>query len=121
MRNLTQKQENFAKLYVELGNASEAYRRAYDTQASYASVNVKACNLLKQDNVSVRVKELQEESAKRHKITVDSLLDELEEARKAALTSETAQSSAAVTATMSKAKLLGMDKQIIDHQSSDGS
>ena len=28
---MTPKQENFARLYVETGNASEAYRRAYDT------------------------------------------------------------------------------------------
>lgn len=57
----------------------------------------------------------------RHRITVDDLLSELEEARQLAMTADTPQSSAAVTATMGKAKLLGLDKQIIDHTSSDGS
>ena len=58
---------------------------------------------------------------KRNEITVDTLLDELEEARKAALDADTAQSSAAVSATMGKARLLGLDKKIVDHMSSDGS
>ena len=42
------------------------------------------------------------------------LILELEEARKAALKAETPQSSAAVAATMGKAKMLGFDKQIIE-------
>lgn len=59
------------------------------------------------------------EIKQRHNVTVDSLLAELEEARQA-LSAETPQSSAAVAATMGKAKLVGLDKQIIDHTSSDG-
>lgn len=112
---LTQKQENFCRLFVELGNQSEAYRQAYETKAGYEVVNVNACKLLKVDKVSLRVKELRESIAMEHKITVDSLLQELEEARTIALTCETPQSSAAVTATMGKAKLCGLDKQVIDH------
>ena len=50
----------------------------------------------------------------RHEITVDTLLAELEEARKAALCAETPQTSAAVSATMGKAKLLGLDKKIVE-------
>ena len=44
--------------------------------------------------------------AKRHEISEDSLLEELEQARLAAL--ENQQASAAVAATMGKAKLCGM-------------
>lgn len=29
-RGLTPKQEKFCQLYIELGNASEAYRQSYD-------------------------------------------------------------------------------------------
>lgn len=58
---------------------------------------------------------------RRHDLTVGDLLAELEEARQAALGAENPQSSAAVAATMGKAKILGLDKQIIDHRSSDGS
>jgi len=34
---LTPKQEKFAQLYVEIGNASEAYRQAYDSKAKPAA------------------------------------------------------------------------------------
>ena len=112
---LTQKQENVCRLFVELGNQSEAYRQAYETKAGYETVNVNACKLLKNANVAQRVEELRGEIAGAHSITVESLLNELEEARTIALTCETPQSSAAVTATMGKAKLCGLDKQVIDH------
>jgi hypothetical protein len=45
-------------------------------------------------------------AAKRHEITQDSLLEELEQARQSALTNN--QASAAVAASMGKAKLCGM-------------
>ncbi|WP_054461530.1 terminase small subunit, partial [Achromobacter sp. 2789STDY5608628] len=106
---LTPKQEAFALAYVETGNASEAYRRAYDAgKMKPDSINRKAKELLDNGKITARVTELQAGHADRHKLTVDDLLRELEEARQAALTAETAQSSAAVAATMGKAKLLGM-------------
>lgn len=117
---LTQKQENFCLKYVECGNASEAYRHAYNAEKMKAStVNVKSCELLADGNISVRVAELKQEHAARHRLTVDDLLAELEEARRLALGTDAP--APAVSATMGKAKLLGMDKQIIDHTSSDGS
>lgn len=118
---LTPKQEAFALAYVETGNASEAYRRSYNAKKMKPEViAVKASELLAHGKVSVRVKELQAAHAKRHQLTVDDLLKELEEARVTALTAETAQSSAAVAATMGKAKLLGLDKQVIEHTGKDG-
>ena len=51
---------------------------------------------------------------RRHVMTVGDLLKELEEARQAALGAENPQSSAAVAATMGKAKILGLDKQIVE-------
>ncbi len=118
---LTPKQEAFALAYVETGNASEAYRRSYNAEKMKPEViAVKASELLAHGKVSVRVKELQAAHAQRHQVTVDDLLAELEQARQAALTAETAQSSAAVAATMGKAKLLGLDKQVIEHTGKDG-
>ena len=119
MANLTQKQERFAQLYVELGNASEAYRQAYTTRAKPETIHVKASELLSTDKVSVRVQELKGEVIQRHRVTVDSLMAELEEARQLALATDAP--APAVSATMGKAKLAGLDKQIIDHTSSDGS
>ena len=113
---LTAKQEAFCLAYLETGNASEAYRRAYNTKRMKpATVNRTAKELLDNPKITARLSELREPIIERHNITIDSLIAELEEARQAALTADTVQSSAAVAATMSKAKLLGMDKQIIEH------
>ena len=120
--NLTPKQDNFCRLYIELGNASEAYRQAYDADDMNDNVvGVKAHELLNNGKITVRLNQIRSEHMKRHNLTVGDLLKELEEARQAALGAENPQSSAAVAATMGKAKLLGLDKQVIDHQSSDGS
>jgi len=113
-KKLTIKQERFCKLYIELGNASDAYRQSYATKANYQSVNVRACELLKSSNVTVRIKQLQDEASKKHGITIESLLNELEQARASALAFSTPQTSAAIAATMGKAKLCGLDKQGID-------
>ena len=119
---LTIKQEAFARAYVETGNASEAYRRAYNAEnMKQESIAVRACQLLAHCKVSVMVQKLKDQVAERHAVTVDSLVNELEEARIAALTAESPQSAAAVSATMGKAKLMGLDKQILDLKSSDGS
>jgi phage terminase small subunit len=119
---LTPKQEAFCLAYLETGNASAAYRAAYDCEnMKSATVSVKAYELLGHGKIADRLSELREPIMKRHAVTVDSLLAELEEARQVALGAETPQSSAAVAATMGKAKICGLDKQIIDHQSSDGS
>jgi phage terminase small subunit len=115
MIKLTDKQEKFCQLVVELGNKAEAYRESYNTNSSAQVQSVSAQKLLDKPTISLRIEEIREKLKSKHNITVESLLKELEEARTCALTAETVQSSAAVSATMSKAKLLGMDKQIIDH------
>ncbi|HED3889404.1 TPA: terminase small subunit [Morganella morganii] len=113
---LTIKQEAFCQAYIEnKGNASEAYRTAYATGKMKAeTIHVKASELLNDGKVTVRISELQQEHRNRHDITISGLLEELEEARKAALTAETPQSSAAVAATMGKARITGLDKVVID-------
>jgi len=63
---LTPKQEKFCNLYVELGNASDAYRGAYSCSRMKATtINNKAYNLLKKAHIGARVKELQAELKKR--------------------------------------------------------
>ena len=124
MANLTPKQERFCQLYIELGNASEAYRQSYDADSmNENTVNRKAKELLDNGKITARLELIRKEHSKRHNITVDSLLIELEEARKMALDlniQEKPQVSAAVTATMGKAKLLGLDKQVIEHTGAGG-
>lgn len=119
---LTIKQEAFCQAYIETGNANEAYRRAYSTaRMKPETVNKRAHELLRKGAITGRLEQLRGELAERHKITVDTLLLELEQNRQAALQAETVQAAAATAATMGKAKLLGLDKQILDMRSSDGS
>ena len=104
---MTPKQEKFCLVYIETGNASEAYRQSYNTaKMKPETVNRTAKQLLDNRKIAARLDELREEHAKRHEITVDTLVAELEEARKLAF--ETDKAAAAVQATMGKAKLLGL-------------
>ena len=106
---MTPKQEQFARLYVETGNASEAYRQAYNADnMKPETVTNEAYKLLQDPDISAMVDGLKEEARQRHAVTVDDLLSELEQARAAALAAPTPQSSAAVSATMGKAKMLGL-------------
>lgn len=111
---LTPKQENFCLAYLETGNASEAYRRSYDAEnMTPESVNRKAKELIDNGKITARLEELRAPVIAKAQLTVEDLLAELEEARKLAIDTETP--APAVSATMGKAKLLGLDKQVVDH------
>ncbi len=113
--NLTPKQEAFCLAYIETGNASEAYRRAYDVgeNTKPETINVKASELLAHGKVSVRVEELRAGHTKRHNITVDSLTGDLIEDRQSARNND--QTNVAVTATMGIAKIHGFDRVKLEH------
>ena len=107
--SLTIKQERFCMVYVETGNASEAYRQAYNCEnMKEASINVNASKLLTDAKIALRIKELKSGHTKRHELTIDDLVKQLEEARQVALALENPQCSAAISATMGTAKLLGL-------------
>lgn len=110
---LTIKQERFCMVYIETGNASEAYRQAYNAEKmKEATINNKAYALLKNGEITARLDELRKEHSQRHNITVDDLIKELEETKNVALSAMIPQCSAAISATMGKAKLLGfLDKK----------
>jgi phage terminase small subunit len=75
---LTPKQEAFCLAYVETGNASEAYRRAYDTSRMKDGViRVKACEVMAHEAVDARIAELRATMVKRHEVTVDRIVQEL--------------------------------------------
>lgn len=59
---LTPKQEKFCQLYVQLGNASEAYRQAYNSKAKPQSVATEANKLLSNPDITLRVNSLQQET-----------------------------------------------------------
>ena len=61
---LTDKQEAFAMAIFEGNNFSDAYRLAYDASGmSNASVNVEACKLVKNPNVTLTLNRLEEDRA----------------------------------------------------------
>ncbi|MDE2421632.1 MAG: terminase small subunit [Gammaproteobacteria bacterium] len=113
---LTLKQEAFCKAYIELGNATEAYRQSYDAvKMQPATVNRKAKELIDNGKIAARLDELRAEHLERHNVTIDSLIIELEDARKTA--KDNMNPSAMVSATMGKAKLMGLDKPNNDNHS----
>lgn len=77
-KSLTVKQENFCNYYIESGNASEAYRRAYSCEKMKDEViNVKAVELLNNGKISVRVQDLKNEQKEKSDITKERILQEL--------------------------------------------
>ena len=110
------KHEQFCQVWLETGNKSEAYRVSHPSSLKWKddTVHNKASALSRQAQVLARYEQLQENTVKAHGITIESLLKELDEARGVALTADTPQSSAAITATMSKAKLVGLDKHVVE-------
>jgi phage terminase small subunit len=122
MAGLTIKQENFCLAYIQTDNASEAYRKAgYSKNMSDKTVNEAASRLLKASKVVARLEELRKPIIEKHNVTVESILKELEEARQLAMMPDIngkAQPSAAVSASMGKAKLAGL---IVDKQQTEGS
>ena len=116
---MTPKQQRFSQLYIELGNASEAYRQSYDAaRMKPETINRNAKALLDNNKIAARVAELQAEHRARHNITVDSLTDELERARQ--LAHKVEQAGAAVSATLGKAKLHGLLKDKVEASGPDG-
>ena len=75
---LSVKQEKFCNYYIECGNASEAYRRAYScSNMKDESINRKAIELLNNGKITARVKELQEELKRKSDITKEEVLNML--------------------------------------------
>ena len=104
--SLTPKREKFVQAYVETGNASEAYRRAFKAdKMSDAAIAVEASRLLDDPKVALKVDELKRHHAERHDVTVDDIRAMLLEDRKFAREME--MPAAAVSATMGLAKLYG--------------
>ena len=75
---LTIKQENFCNYYVESGNASDAYRRAYSCdKMKDEAVVVEASKLKDSPNVALRIDELKAKLQSNSDITKERILNEL--------------------------------------------
>ena len=108
---MTPKQADFVRWYFELGNASEAYKRAYNSHAKPNTLHRKANDLLKHPVIKAEVKAMQDQARERNQVTIDNVVNELEEARQIA--KQSGNAAAMVSATLGKAKVLGLvvDKQ----------
>lgn len=113
MSKLTIKQENFVLAYIETGNASEAYRRAYNAEKmSDKTITEKASRLASQDKIRATLDELRADHKERHNTTIDSITVMHNEAFQLAKLKE--QPAAMTTAAQNLAKLHGLiiDKQL---------
>lgn len=100
---LTPKQLRFVQEYLQDHNGTQAAIRA---GYSESTARQQGSRLLTDPRVLAAVRAGQQKVAKKAEVTVDSLMAELEQARKLALKEK--QASAAVTATMGKGKLAGL-------------
>lgn len=117
---LTPKQERFAQVYVQTGNASEAFRQAYDASKTKPEVvNVKGSQILANGNVMVRVKQLQDELAKRELWTREDSVNVLKAIAKGE--DPEVRPTDKVNAVKALNAMHGWDKQTIDLTNSDGS
>jgi phage terminase small subunit len=97
--------ERFAQELAKGKTQEQAYIDAgYEPDAA----RFNASRLITNDNVAARVAELQERAAIKVEWDIADAIRELEEARVAAGSAETVQASAMISATMGKAKLLGL-------------
>ncbi len=104
---LTAKQEKFCQGVAKGLTYSDAYREAYDAdKMKTETINRKAKELIDNGKVAARIDKLKQRALKRYDLTVDDIITELEEAREIA--KETKTSAAMVSASMGKAKLLGL-------------
>lgn len=102
---LNQKQSRFVDEYMIDLNATQAAIRAGYSKKTAGQIGDEN---LKKPQIAAEIDKRQAALAETHGVTLASLLRELDEARAAALSAETVQSSAAVAATMAKAKLTGL-------------
>lgn len=113
-QKLTQKQEDFCLAYIETGNATEAYRRAYKPKTSNQNTLCRtAKGLLDNPKIAARIEELRAPVIKKAQITLDSHLSTLEELRDLAKVS--GQYSAATKAEELRGKASGLYTEKIHH------
>ena len=76
--SLTPKQEAFCLAYIETDNASEAYRRAYNSKhMKPETINRKAKELKDNGKVTARLAELRAPVVEKAKLTLESHLNTL--------------------------------------------
>lgn len=105
--SLTPKQEAFCLAYLETGNASEAYRRAYNAEnMKPESINRKAKDVIDNVKIAARLAELRKPAIRKAQMTLEGHLADLQMLRDKAL--EADQFSAAISAEIARGKASGV-------------
>jgi hypothetical protein len=105
MADINAQQQQFINEYLTQGNATKA---AIAVGYSAKTAQAQGSRLLKQPSIKLAIQAQQQQASIETQTTLQELLIELEAVRVAALAR--GQCSAAVSATMGKARLLGLDK-----------
>ena len=117
--NLTPKQETFCLAYLETGNATEAYRRAYSPKTkSDTSLWRMAKAVMDNIKVKSRIAELREPAANCAKVTLTEHINTLQRLRD--LAEKEAKFDAAIKAEMAIGKVSGLYTEKLDLSSKDG-
>lgn len=112
---LTKKQDDFCLAYIETGNASEAYRRAYKTKTNnQASINRAAKEVFDNPKIASRIAELRAPAVKKAGITLEQHLRDLERLRN--LAEQDGKFSAAVSAELARGKASGLHVERVQHE-----
>ncbi len=112
MTKLTGKQEVFVKEYCS--NGFNATKAAISAGYSKKTAQGQGSENLLKPMIQKEIERFMNKVSNKALVTVESLIKELDENRSIALSAETPQTSAANAATMGKARLCGLDKQLIE-------
>jgi phage terminase small subunit len=105
MASITAQKQRFIDAYLISSNATQS---AIDAGYSEKTASAQGSRLKRDPEIKKALQQAQDEASERNKVTVDHLIDELEAARQIAKDERNA--SAMISATLGKAKILGLDK-----------
>lgn len=110
---LTVKQEKFCQAWLRTGNASAAYRQAYDAQRMQPqTVNRKAIELTRNGRIAARMAELQTPVVAEAQMTLAAHLERLAELADEAR--DAGQFAAAITAETNRGKAAGFYREKVE-------
>lgn len=116
---LTQKQESFCLAYIETGNATESYRRAYSPKnMTDKSVNEKGSQMLASVKIKSRLEELRAPVREKAMLTLEGHLQRLEDLSNAA--EAAGNYGAAITAETNRGKAAGLYAEKMELTGKDG-
>jgi len=111
---LTPKQRAFCDRYLEIGNASEAYRRSYGAECmSDHAIRTEASRLLRHPDIALRISQFHEKAEAQTLLTLEQHMEELRVLRDCA--KKKSQLAAAIKAEELRGRLRGFYVEKVEH------